>query len=202
MYTDEGTGAEKGGGVKENHGKIRAKRICLSFLAIVWLFTPAFRTFAGTTAADQGAGSGRPVSAQGDYRPHAPAQPTGFLDLLTISPIGETRPVAPGRVTRSVPSGAKDDFGFFPNRSRSYLFSLENYHQDNRYVGFAWLDRFDSGQTSKMYANELRAELMIGYSLTTFSSVLFGMGMQFERPGVSAIRFQDDGWRFKFIKKF
>jgi hypothetical protein len=202
MYTDEDTGAGRGDGVEENHGRMRLKRTCLSLLAIVWLIMPVSRALAGTTAADQGAGPGRPASAQGNYSPHAPVQPTGFFDLLTISPIGETRPVAPGRITRSTPSGAKDDFGFFPNRSRSYLFSLENYHQDNRYVGFAWLDRFDSGQTSKMYANELRAELMVGYSLTTLSSVLFGMGMQFERPGASAIKLQDDGWRFKFIKKF
>jgi hypothetical protein len=94
------------------------------------------------------------------------------------------------------------DSGAFPVKSKSYLFSLENGRQDNRYVGFAWLDRVDTGEANRMYANDLRAELMVGYSLTGLSSILFGRGMQLERPGLSTIRLQDDGWRFKFIKKF
>jgi hypothetical protein len=94
------------------------------------------------------------------------------------------------------------DYGSLPDKSESYLFSFENVKQDNRYVGFAWLDRFDTGQTGKMFPDEYQAELMIGYSVMSFGSILFGKGMQVERPGDTSLRLQDDGWRFRFITKF
>lgn len=199
--------------VENGVGRIVRKRMCISLLAAAWLLAPVPAVFPGSAGppatgvsapagrTDQATTPGRRTPARGNYSLLAPVSPFSFFDLLTVSPIGETRAVGPGRATPSSPSGG-NDFGFFPTKSTSYLFSTENAHPDNRYVGFAWLDRFDLGQASRMYANELRAELMVGYSLTGLSSILFGMGMQLERPGVSTIRFQDDGWRFKFIKKF
>jgi hypothetical protein len=38
--------------------------------------------------------------------------------------------------------------------------------------------------------------------VTTLGSIFFGKGLQLESPGDTSVRFQDDGWRFKFVKKF
>ena len=91
--------------------------------------------------------------------------------------------------------------GSYPDKSKSYLFSLENVKQDNPYVGLARIDRSDSSQASRMCFEDYKAELMIGYNVPG-GSFLFGKSMQLERPGDSSVKVLDDGWRFKFIKKF
>ncbi len=73
--------------------------------------------------------------------------------------------------------------------------------QDRPYVGLAWIDRSDPNQTNRMYTDDYKAELMIGYSVPGVS-ILFGKGMQLERPGDTSLKLQDDGWRLKFITKF
>lgn len=92
--------------------------------------------------------------------------------------------------------------GSFPDNSKSYLFSFENLNQDNRYLGLARIDRFDTGQTGRIPLDQYRGELMIGYSVTSSGSILFGKGMQMESPGNTSFKLMDDGWRFKFIKTF
>ncbi|MGD0231673.1 MAG: hypothetical protein ABSC19_15195 [Syntrophorhabdales bacterium] len=174
----------------------------------MWLITLPPCVLAGGPATTLGM-PGQATSGLGDYGlPFAPVQPSSFLELLTVSPIGEGRSAGLGRGVLSGPSpyyaAGMDvlDHDSFPYNSKSYLFSFKNLDQDNRYVGLARLDRFDTGQTGRITLDEYRAELMIGYKVTSSGSILFGKGMQVEWPGSTSFKLLDDGWRFKFIKTF
>jgi hypothetical protein len=57
-------------------------------------------------------------------------------------------------------------------------------------------------QVSRTSPSEYGAEFMLGYKVTTLGSIFFGKGLQLESPGDTSVRFQDDGWRFKFVEKF
>jgi hypothetical protein len=176
-------------------------------LAALLLFVPLSGVLAGELVNAKGP-AGNPVSARGDYSLlFAPPQPPGFLDSLTVSPVGEIRSPGRGKSAVSNPSPYHSagmnllDQNFSSDRSRSYLLTVENSGRDNPYVGLARIDRGDASQTNRMRFDDYRAELMVGYSLVG-GSILFGKGMQMERPGDSSFRLLDDGWRLKFIKKF
>ncbi len=94
------------------------------------------------------------------------------------------------------------DKDFLADKRRSYLFSFDNGGNENPYIGLARIDRLDLMQINRTSPNEYGAEFMIGYKVTSLASILFGKGLQLESPGDTSIRFQDDGWRFKFVKKF
>lgn len=186
-------------------GTTSVLRTCLCLLSLVWLLMPVPGALAGALTTDESPPYCAPEPGRNDFSLlFPPGQRFSFLDLLTVSPIGETRSVGLAAVSGppSLVGKDKPDGGSFPDKSKSYLFSFENTGQDNHYVGFAWFDRQDIGQTSKMYADEYKAELMVGYSVTNLCSVLFGKGMQLDRPGDTSLKVQDDGWRLKFIKKF
>jgi len=89
-----------------------------------------------------------------------------------------------------------------PDKEKSYLFSFEKGEHESPYVGLARIDRLDIMDPSRMSLGEYGAEFMIGYKVTSLGSLLFGKGMQVERPGETSVRLQDDGWRFKFVTKF
>ena len=89
-----------------------------------------------------------------------------------------------------------------PDKEKSYLFSFEKGEYESPYVGLARIDRLDIMDPSRMSLGEYGAEFMIGYKVTSLGSLLFGKGMQVERPGETSVRLQDDGWRFKFVTKF
>ena len=179
-----------------------------ALLTVLWLMTVMPGALAGGPATTTEP-PGLMASGRGDYSLFfAPSQPYSFLEMLTVSPIGEGRSSGLGRGAVSDPSpyyaAGMDltDHDSFPDKSRSYLFSFENGDRGNRYVGLARLDRFDAGQTGRMPLDEYRAELMIGYSVPRSGSILFGKGVQMESPGNTSLKVLDDGWRFKFIKTF
>ncbi len=84
----------------------------------------------------------------------------------------------------------------------SYLFSLSDKNSVDPIVGLAKVDRVDVMQLSKLTQNEYRAEFMIGYSVSSLGSILFGRAMQLERPADATLKLQDDGWRLKLLKRF
>ncbi len=94
------------------------------------------------------------------------------------------------------------DKDFLADKRKSYLFSFDNGGNENRYIGLARIDRLDLMQPSRTSPHEYGAEFMIGYKVTSLGSIFFGKGLQLESPGVTSVRFQDDGWRFKFVKEF
>ena len=194
---------------KTTHGQVITARTGLCLLAMMWwLLAPLSGAFAGAPAPAEAIPGQTSSGGDNNSLLSAPVRSLGFLELLTVSPIGEGRFVGLGRSAVSDPStycaAGTDalDHGSFPDKSTSYLFSLENAGQDNRYVGLAWLDRFDATQTSRISSDEYRAELMIGYRVTSLGSILFGKGMEVERPGDTSLKLLDDGWRLKFVKKF
>ncbi len=94
------------------------------------------------------------------------------------------------------------DSGSLPNGHKSYLFSFENGEHDSPYIGLARIDRLDVMQCNRTSPNEYGAEFMVGFKVTSLASLLFGKGMQMQSPGDTSVKLQDDGWRFKFVKKF
>ncbi len=190
------------------HGQVGAAQIGFCLLTVMWFITLPPCALAGGPVTIEGM-PGQTTSGGGDYSLlFAPVQPFSFLELLTVSPIGEGLSAGLGRGPVSNPSqhyAAGMDMpghGSFPDNSKSYLFSFENLNQDNRYLGLARIDRFDTGQTGRIPLDQYRGELMIGYSVTSSGSILFGKGMQMESPGNTSFKLMDDGWRFKFIKTF
>ncbi len=190
------------------HGQASTARIGVWLLTVMWLITLPPCALAGGPLSTEWT-PGQTTPGRGDYSLlFAPVQPFGFPDLLTVSSIGEGRSPGLGRGAVSAPSAyyaagmGVPDPDLSMDKSKSYLFSLRNPDQDNRYLGLARFDRFDPGQTGRTPFDEYRAELMIGYSVTSSGSILFGKGMQMECPGTASFKLLDDGWRFKFIKTF
>jgi hypothetical protein len=87
-------------------------------------------------------------------------------------------------------------------RPASFLLSLRNGDGTEPYVGFARIEKVDVMELKKMSEGEYRAEFMVGYDLLNLGSILFGRGVQLERPADALFRFQDNGWRIQFIKRF
>ena len=196
-------------------GQIREKRLYAVRYAL--LFVLCFGLVTGLLLSPgQGAAPPAPpeeavqsaaTRAQGS--PVSLSQPQGFglLDNLTVSPLLESRyattgpaGVLPFPYYGSAVSAA--DRVFLADKPKSYLFSFDNGGNDSRYIGLARIDRLGVMESNKTLSSEYGAELMIGYKVTSLWSVLFGKGMQLESPGDTSVRFQDDGWRFKFVKKF
>ena len=178
------------------------------FVVAIWVLAPAAGAFAASFVFEK-ASVDQTTSEPVDYSLlSGAAQPFSFLDSLTVSSVGENRPAGLGKNSVSDPSpynvAGMDllNSGSLPDRSASYLFSFDKIAQENPYVGLARFDRFDVGQTGRLSFDEYRAEFMIGYNLASVGSILFGKGMQVERPGDTSLKLLDDGWRFKFIKKF
>lgn len=196
-------------------GQMRQKRLYVSGYAV--LFVLCFGLATGLLVSPgQGAAPPAPpeeavqsaaTRAQGG--PVSFSQPQGFglLDFLTVSPLLESRYATSGPAG-IIPfpyhglAGNGADKDFLADMPKSYLFSLDNGGNDNRFIGLARIDRLGLMESNKTSPNEYGAELMIGYKVTSLWSVLFGKGMQLESPGDTSIRYQDDGWRFKFVKKF
>ena len=88
-----------------------------------------------------------------------------------------------------------------PAKPNSYLFSFENPGQDNPVVGLAKIDHSDTGQKGRIFYDQYNTELMVGCNIPG-GSVLFGKGLQVQRPGDTTFKLSDDGWRLKFIRKF
>ena len=196
-------------------GQIREKRLyavryALLFVLCFGLVTgllPSPGQGAAPPAPPEEAVQSAATRAQGS--PVSPSQPQGFslLDSLIVSPLLESRyatagpaGVLPFPYYGSAASTA--DKVFLADKPKSYLFSFDNGGNDSRYIGLARIDRLGVMESNKTLSNEYGAELMIGYKVTSLWSVLFGKGMQLESPGDTSVRFQDDGWRFKFVKKF
>ena len=196
-------------------GQIKGRRLyalgyAVSFVLCFGLVTgllPSPGQGAAPPAPPEEAVQSAATRAQGS--PVSPSQPQGFslLDSLIVSPLLESRyattgpaGVLPFPYYGSAVSAA--DRVFLADKPKSYLFSFDNGGNDSRYIGLARIDRLGVMESNKTLSSEYGAELMIGYKVTSLWSVLFGKGMQLESPGDTSVRFQDDGWRFKFVKKF
>jgi hypothetical protein len=175
----------------------------LCFLIVTGVFASPGQ--GGTSSPPGEAVQSAPPGAQGG--PASPAQPQPFslLDSLTVSPIQESRYATSGSAG-TIPyhglAASPTDKDFLADKPKSYLFSFDNGGNENRYIGLARIDRLDLMQVNRTSPNEYGAEFMIGYKVTSLGSIFFGKGLQLESPGDTSVRFQDDGWRFKFVKKF
>ena len=207
-------------------GQIREKRLyavryallCVLCFGLVTGLLPSPGQGAAPPAPPEEAVQSAATRAQGS--PVSSSQPQGFssvefsqpqglslLDSVTVSPLLESRYAATGPAgvlpSPYYGSGASAaDKVFVADKPKSYLFSFDNGGNDSRYIGLARIDRLGVMESNKSLSNEYGAELMIGYKVTSLWSVLFGKGMQLESPGDTSVHFQDDGWRFKFVKKF
>jgi hypothetical protein len=175
----------------------------LCFLIVTGVFASPGQ--GGTSSPPGEAVQSAPPGAQGG--PASPAQPQPFslLDSLTVSPIQESRYATSGSAGAMPYRGlaaSPTDKDFLADKPKSYLFSFDNGGNENRYIGLARIDRLDLMQVNRTSPNEYGAEFMIGYKVTSLGSIFFGKGLQLESPGDTSVRFQDDGWRFKFVKKF
>ena len=177
-------------------------------LAVVFLLLPISGAFAGGTTGNLGDTAGQTTSGGNGYSLlPAPARPQSLPDLFTISPIGGNGSAKVGCATAD-PSpnhvAGLDLLNRNPSQdtTKSYLFSFENTGQDNPYVGLAKIGHDDTGQKGRLYYDQYNTELMIGCNVGDGGSLLFGKGMQLERPSDTSLKFNDDGWRLKFIKKF
>jgi hypothetical protein len=110
-----------------------------------------------------------------------------------------------GRAPLSVPRRVSVDQVEVPaghDKHASYLFSLAGKKSGDPLVGLAKVDRVDIVQFGNAIQYDYRAEFMVGYKAGSVGSILFGMAMQFERPGETSFRLLDDGWRLKLLKRF
>ncbi|OPY70896.1 MAG: hypothetical protein A4E57_00211 [Syntrophorhabdaceae bacterium PtaU1.Bin034] len=144
------------------------------------------------------------------FTKHLPvsAKPFSFLGPVGISPDLTDRHMLLGdRSATSLPYGktiAVDpvEGRSFYDKSKSYLFAFENGTGNDPMVGLAKIQRVETSQSGRLAPGEYRAEFMIGYNVASLGSILFGRGMQLERPGDTTLKLQDDGWRFRLIKRF
>ena len=70
------------------------------------------------------------------------------------------------------------------------------------YMALTQVQKAEPGDTRKVYGNEVRAELMVGYTVGSFGSLLFGRALQFQRFQDSPFDYQDKGWQLRLIKQF
>lgn len=169
---------------------------CLAALCLPLIFGPV-------RAADlsERQAAGIILSAlQGDKQP----SPIARLNPST-GPNGAFAAVSPGHVPLFVPYRISvDPVEVQAGRDKppSYLFSLTDRNSADPLVGLARVDRVDIVELRKVTQNEYRAEIMVGYNMSSVGSILFGRAMQVERPGEARLRLLDDGWRLKLLKRF
>jgi hypothetical protein len=178
-------------------------RAGLWVLAVMLLFGPFSRSFAEGAQVAEENGITEPVPNNYSLL-FAPAKPSGVSDLLTISPVnakGQTG--APGADPSPNRAAGLDLLSqACQTKPTSYLFSLENLRQGTTpYVGLAMIDHSDTGQKGRTFYDQYNTELMVGCNVPG-GSVLFGKGMQVQRPGDTSFKLNDDGWRLRFITKF
>jgi len=132
-----------------------------------------------------------------DAKPVSPA-----IDLI-LPKDKPAKPKANRFASEGNPLGGTTTGLLSKDQKKSILMPLGGDGSEEAYVGMAEIDHKDMTRFSVTSPNEYKAELLLGVRMSDNDSLLFGRGMQFDRPAdVVPGKMQDDGWRIRFIKRF
>ncbi|MBA4391031.1 MAG: hypothetical protein C0399_08840 [Syntrophus sp. (in: bacteria)] len=80
---------------------------------------------------------------------------------------------------------------------------VDNDSYDKPYVAFEKVENIDKSHLMKKEtAQEHKAEVSLGYKLSSFSEIYLGKGFLVDRKDNSALQPHDDGWRIRFKTSF